>query len=148
MSKRLLVPLAFLFFLGFPAAGLVWVWNDAHGRLRRSAGPEAQTLIEKAFQAKSVEDFDVLGTVDFVKSDRPAAVLRATKEHDGLRPTGTLAYVRSFAGSRNDMVWQFVEFRGMAQSGKGGDVPYKVTVGRHSINVVWLIDKIEFANKG
>ncbi|MBS1713327.1 MAG: hypothetical protein JST30_03220 [Armatimonadetes bacterium] len=143
MSKRILVPLAFLFFLGFPAVGLVWVWNDAHARLRRSAEPEARILVEKALQATKVEDFDVLSTNVYIKSGGPAAVLKARAEHGGLKSVGTLSYVRSYAGSRSDMVWQFVEFKGPVTFDKGGEVQVRATLGRHSINVVWLLDKLE-----
>src|SRR5882762_8269865 len=68
MRQRVLASLMLTFFLGFPLAGLVFVWKYAHNNIEKSAEPVARQMAADILPKWDVKVLDEVGTLQLRKS--------------------------------------------------------------------------------
>ena len=130
-----------LFLLGFPAGGLVWFWADAHGRIERNALPAAEGVAKEFLAAWDGEVLEEAGTNEFRLGLPPTQVADWEGRFGPFRSLGPMRAEKSWAGARNDMVWQFVQATGEAQFEKGA-ATLRVTVARRTMSPEWRVESL------
>ncbi|MCW5936832.1 MAG: hypothetical protein KIT11_05960 [Fimbriimonadaceae bacterium] len=141
-QSRIAILATAAFMLGFPALGLVWFWLDGHRRIQESAAPAAHRIAEEALARWDVNVLDAAGTSEFRRSDVEKAFEEAHVRLGPLKSLGEFHSNRSWAGGRDDMVWQFAECNGKA-SFQNGPAEIKMTVARRTMNPEWRVEKFE-----
>jgi hypothetical protein len=141
MSHRVQALLLGLFLLGFPAGGLLWFWADAHNRIERNAVPAAQAMAQEFLRGWDATVLEEAGTNELrqeVGSDRVAAWRERFGSLESLSP---FRAEKSWAGARDDMVWQFVKTSAPVEFEKGR-ARVTMTVGRRTMSPEWRIESL------
>ena len=143
MKPKLGLKLMGAFMVVFPAAGLLYFWRDAHLRVEKSGmayvGSEVRAVLEAWDKTKLQED----GTLALRQSDVPSRFEAAGAKLGALRSLGPWTVERVWAGSRDDMVWQFVRARAGAEYANG-QATVVVTVARRTMAPEWRIESLQF----
>jgi hypothetical protein len=143
MKPKLGLALMGAFMVVFPAAGLLYFWRDAHLRVERSGlayvRTEVRAVLENWDKTKLAED----GTLALRQSDGPRRFEAAQAELGALRALGPWNVERVWAGSRDDMVWQFVRAKASAEYANG-QATVVVTVARRTMAPEWRIENLRF----
>jgi hypothetical protein len=147
MARRLTVYATILFVLAFPAVGLVVVWNDGHGRLRRSAVAAADGAIPEFLGPQGRRAMRERGTVDFRQSAQAEEAARVLSTLGAMRRAQPARAVGSRSGSRRDYVWQFVDLEARAEFEKG-PATVRLTMARQTMAPEWRLDKLTVERAG
>ena len=144
MTKRQAgIVAAFVFFLGLPLGGLLWVYSRAHSTLRDSAAPFAlqatQTILGK-------DDFDSLynlGTLTVKKTVTEADFKSSREKWGALESVGEFEATRSWMVDRSDMRWHFVALNADLRF-ENGPAKLKFVAARRSTKLEdWRIEQFE-----
>lgn len=142
MARRLVVFATVLFVLAFPAVGLLVFWNDAHGKLRRSAAAAADSMMPALLGPGAREEMRDHGTLDFRRSAQSDAAAKALAALGPLRQAEPSRAVGSRSGERRDYVWQFVDLEARVEFAQG-PATVRLTLARQTMAPEWRLDKLE-----
>jgi hypothetical protein len=139
-KSRLGLVLALAFFLGFPLAGMLFVYFQAHATMRASAIEFSQKKVAVICDTKDAEELRFLGTIDF-KRDFEETDFQAPFEALGdFRELGEFKVRRSTVSERSDQVWQVVWLTAPVTFERGS-ATLELRVARRSIALSeWRID--------
>ncbi len=138
--------LILLFFLGFPAAGLITVWNLAHNRIRSSAIEYSVPALTEVFSQGTDEILSEYSTFQLRQSLTDLHFAKRAHETGKLLEVKNMTIKRSWAEDRNDMIFQFVEFHAVGRFEKL-ELPMHWILARRTMNPEWRFDLLEFGKR-
>ena len=127
------------FFLGFPLAGLVFVWKYAHSKIEDSAQPFAQAMANDILPHWDARLLDDLGTLELRKSKAEAEFVSNQRVLGNYVGTSDWRVVKSSVGEREGEVWQFV-YCSCRVKYERGEARLDVTIARRSTSREWRIE--------
>ena len=142
MQSRLIRILTVTFFLGLPFVGLMLFWKDAHRKIEEAAAPVARQMTEDVLSKWDKKLLDDLGTMQFRSTNAVSEFEKSGAKLGKYQGMEGWKQVRSVAGSRDDMVWQFVYYTGTGKFEKG-QATVNVTIGRRTMSPEWRIEAFE-----
>lgn len=142
MNRRVVTLLVASFFIGFPLAGLLFVWKYAHANIEKSSELVAQQMATEVLSDGSTKILEELGTLELRKSDASKQLIESEKKLGKFKSLSQLKTIRSYVGERGDTIWQMVQFEGDATFANGPS-KLKMTLGRRAINKEWLVESFQ-----
>lgn len=142
MAKRLGILALILFFLGFPVAGLLYFWNDAHKKVEASALTFANTTLDPAVKAWDYAALDAV-SLKSMRDDMPEAAFNEHKARIG-PPKGEIIWTvdKSWANEEEGEVWQFATVVGRGTFERKG-ATITATLGRRTLVPKWRIRSLQ-----
>ncbi len=144
--RRVKLTLLLLFFFGFPCAGIVYFWRDMHTKIEANSQAQGEQIAVRAMTADSAALKNISSPM-FAEKPELAAFL---DQRSGWGPFIKLENIttrKSWAGEREDRMWQFVRFNGTAQF-KSGPKNLEWVVCRVYIDSNWMLDDMKLAQEG
>lgn len=137
MKKVLTAVGVLLFFIGLPLGGSVYFWMDAHKKIRSRALDYAE---QTALPLLTKWDNDLVEkeySIDGRKNISRLPELRA--KYGPMVSHGAPVVTRSYAGERDDNVWQFTKIDVPAVFEKGtGTIHFLIT--HKTVSSIWQIE--------
>jgi cytochrome bd-type quinol oxidase subunit 2 len=141
MKKVLLVLGVLVFFIGLPVAGSVYFWMDAHKKIRNRAIDYAEKtalpLLSKWDADTMYEQYSVDGRKNFSREKIAAYAAK----FGPMVSHGALVPKRSYAGERDDNVWQFTVLEVPAVFEKGAG-KVKLLITHKTVSSIWQIEDL------
>lgn len=131
-----------LFFLGFPAFGLMYFWNDMHSKIRNNADGPVRVL---ASTAMSKWDYEFIGRNLGPEADIDKVDVNITdwkKKYGALKVLHPGTSPKTWAHEYKDQVWQFARYDYPAEFEKG-EATVRFTGTRLYLSEQWKIADIE-----
>lgn len=142
MKRRWVGLLTLTFFLAFPFVGILVFWNDAHRRIQDSARPFAAEAAAAVLAGPTKERLMEMGTLEFRESGTADAAERAAASLGRFQSVKSVRTLKSWAGERGDMVWQFAAAEVTATFANGtGQID--MVVARRTMSPEWRVEKFE-----
>ena len=139
-KRRWIVFAVFVFFFGFPLAGIGWFYYLAHSTMRTSAVAFADKSVDDVLETGDYETLRLLATLPLrrkLEEDGFSQSMAALGDYEG---HGEFRVVRSTVGARDDQAWQFVYLSVPLKSSRGG-AELKMTAARRSTELgEWRIE--------
>lgn len=142
MNRKLATLLIIGFFVGFPLAGLIFVYKYAHVNIEKSSELAARQLAVDVLKRGSSKSLEEVGTLELRKSEAPEQFVIKEKMLGNFHTLDNLKSVGSYVGERGDTIWQMVRFEGDAVFSNGKS-RLKMTLARRAINREWLIESFQ-----
>lgn len=135
----------FLFLLGLPLAGTLYVYFQAHGTMRSSAKAFVLNDVATALKQRDFETIHFLGTLTLKNKLTEAEFDGWMDKLGGFESFGELRATRSTVGARADQSWQFVDFEGPASFARGKARVHIRAARRSTALMEWRIEELEIA---
>lgn len=142
-KRRLAIIAVFVFFFGFPLAGMLYVYKAAHSTMRASATAFAQEQVPEILGKGDYETLRFYGTLTLKEK-------LSKQEFDGwfselgeFESLGEFKVKRSTVGARNDQAWQIVYLEAPVRFSK---LPATLTLKaarRSTALAEWRIEEFE-----
>lgn len=143
MNQKWKVAGLMAFFLGFPLAGMMVVWGDAHGKIRASATTFVAPFADSAFgkwDGSGVLDAWNAQTKEAAPDQAAWAKWKATYG-EAVGPV-RLEPFSSYTSERQDQMWQVVKMR-LHVPGSLKAAVVEVEVARKTVVPIWHFEHIE-----
>jgi len=143
MSQKWKVIGLIAFFLGFPLAGMLFVWSDAHGKIRWRAVEYVQPFANAAFA-----HWDGKGLADAwnarVKETAPDSATWAKWKEAYGEAKGPIEIepYNSYTSEREDAMWQVVKMR-LHVPGSKKEAIVDLTMARMTMVPRWHFEHVE-----
>lgn len=144
MRQRLILTGLLLFFFGFPVAGLVYFWNDAHRKIQISGDAFVRRVLPEVATEWDYKSFLDKGSVPLVKNVTEAEFGAMRDEWGRLQEVRSVTEGRSWATERDDMMSQFVRFHALAKFERG-EADITILVTRKTVGPRWRIEDLSIA---
>lgn len=141
--RRFKLTLLLLFFFGFPCAGIIYFWRDMHSKIEANSQAQGEQIAVRAMTADSPA-LQIISSPQFAAKPEFAGFLDQRKSWGPFIKLENISTKKSWAGERDDKMWQFVRFNGTAQF-KSGAKNLEWVVCRVYIENKWLLDDIKLA---
>lgn len=132
-----------LFFLGFPATGMLYVYWNAHSTLRAAATVFAKEASVKVLSERDFEELYFLGSLTLkgtVTEESFGDDMDRWGDYSGI---GEFVTVESWVKSRSDQTWQFVRLIADVRF-ENGPAKLEIVVARRSTMLEdWKIEEFE-----
>lgn len=141
-TKRvLIVSGVLLFFFGFPLAGMLYVYFQAHSTMRDSALAFAEKEVPKIFRDRDLEGLQFFGTIEFRKGFDSGAFTRMYDRLGAFEDVGAFTVRRSTVTQRGEQMWQIVELRAPVLFARG-EAELDLRLSRRSVALAdWRIER-------
>ena len=145
-KNRFILLYSALFFLGFPLAGMLYVYNKAHSTMRVAAIPFAQEATAKILGERDYEELHFLATMSLKHKLDEIEFKEELDRWGAYIAVGEFATVRSNVRIIDDMTWQFVELITDVKF-EHGSAKLKFTAARRSTMLEdWRIEEFELSD--
>ncbi len=144
--SRLGLTLILCFFFGFPLAGILYFWNDVHVKIEKNSAIQGRSLAEDSLSS-DLSQVKKLCSKDFAKNLDDSFFAKVRPSLGTFVKLGEHHPVKSWAAQREDQMWQFVRYQGIAEFSTGPrQLEWVVT--RLYINPDWHLDDMRLAGEG
>jgi hypothetical protein len=142
-KRRAALIAVFVFFFGFPLAGMLFVYWQAHATMRSSALEFARSQVPPILKEADFGSLEFLATVPLKKDLDGAefrALMAALGDYEGI---GEFEVRRSTVGARDDQAWQLVDFETTVRFSKG-PARLDLRAARRSVALAeWRIERFD-----
>lgn len=141
--RRAKLALWLLFFFGFPCAGIVYFWRDMHTKIEANSQAQGEQIAVRAM-TPDLAWLQILSSIEFAKKTELNTFLEQRKEWGPFLRLDNISTKKSWAGERDDRMWQFVRFNGTAHF-QSGPKELEWVICRVYIDRKWMLDDIKLA---
>lgn len=143
--RRIKLSLLLLFFFGFPVTGIVYFWRDMHSKIEANSQAQGEQIAIRAMTADEAA-LKIVSTPTFAEKPELKAFVDQRKSWGPFLKLEGIKTKKSWAGERDDQMWQFVRFNGTAQF-KTGPKKLEWVVCRIYIDSKWRLDDMKLAEE-
>lgn len=145
-TSRLGLTLLLCFFLGLPAAGIFYFWNDVHAKIEKNSEVQGRSLAEDSLSG-SMDEVKKLCSMPFAQRLDDSFFAKERPSLGKFVRLKEANHIKSWAAPRDDQMWQFVRYQGEAEFSTGAK-KLEWVVTRLYINPDWHLDEMKLAEEG
>lgn len=145
-TSRLGLTLLLCFFLGLPAVGIFYFWNDVHAKIEKNSEVQGRSLAEASL-AGNLADVKKLASAPYAQKLDDSFFSKVRPSLGDFVRLSDPHPIKSWAAPRDDQMWQFVRYQGEAEF-SSGKKKLEWVVTRLYINPDWHLDDMKLAEEG
>ncbi len=146
-KRRLAIIAVFVFFFGFPLAGMLYVYNAAHSTMRASAIAFAEEQVPEILGKADYETLRFYGTLTLKEKLSKQEFDGWLQRYGAFESLGEFTVKRSTVGARNDQAWQIVYLECPVRFSKGATILNLKAARRSTALAEWRIEEFSIGPK-